>query len=260
MKNPLMMIPWLGLQDPVASLTHFAAAAGVLGGSFHLLRKGRGNGLRVAALVVFCASLLFLFCMSGIYHGLPPGPSRAFFRRLDYAGIWIVIAGSATPVHLLLLRGLWRWGLTAVFWTAALTCLFLMDNYLSLLPYWAILLGYAGVSMLGAISISRIVGRYGWKETSLLLCGGAAYAGGAVMDALDGPVLWKGIIGPHELFHVLVIVGALLHWVFIYKRADRRLPSPRAAWATLRYAFSSYRRPKAAIWNRGLAAPPVEPA
>ncbi|MBI3552092.1 MAG: hemolysin III family protein [Elusimicrobia bacterium] len=236
-----MMIPWLGLQDPVASLTHFAAAAAVLIGTYFLLRKGRGNSLRVASLLLFSASLLFLFCMSGVYHGLGPGPARAFFRRLDYAGIWIVIAGSATPVHLLLLRGLWRWGLTALFWTAALTCLFLFDSYLSTLPYWSIVLGYVGVSMLGAVSISRIIGRYGWREPSLLLLGGAAYAGGAIIDAAEGPVLWNGVLGPHEVFHILVIAGALLHWLFIYKRADRRLPSPRAALATLRYAVKGSR-------------------
>jgi hemolysin III len=214
-------IPWIGLQDPVASLSHFVAAAAVLVGTFFLVRKGRGSRLRTAALLLFSASLLFLFSMSGIYHGLGPGPARAFFRRLDYAGIWIVIAGSATPVHLLMLRGLWRWGLTALFWSAALTCLIVVDSYFSRLPYWSIVIGYMGVSMLGVLSISRIIGHYGWREPALLLCAGGAYLCGALIDAVDAPVVWRGIVGPHELFHILVMVGALLHWLYVYARADR---------------------------------------
>lgn len=228
------LLPFLGLHDPFSSLSHLIAAASVLAGSYFLYRKGQGNPLRTAALLLFSASLLFLFSMSGIYHGLGPGPARVFFRRLDYAGIWIVIAGSATPVHMLLLKGRWRWGLTILFWCVAITCLVLVDSYFSRLPYWAIVSAYIGCGLLGIISFSRIMRRHGWRETTLLFFGGMAYITGAVIDYLEGPVLLRGILGPHELFHLLVIAGALLHWRFIYGRADRRLPSAAALWRVLR--------------------------
>ncbi len=160
--------------------------------------------------------------MSGIYHGLAPGPWRMVFRRLDYAGIWIVIAGSATPVHVLLFKGHWRWGLISLFWLAAITSLVLIDYYFNQLPYWGIIAAYIGVSSLGFITFSKITARYGWKETLLLLLGGIAYASGAVIDYIQGPVILTGILGPHELFHFLVIVGAALHWSFIYNWAGRQ--------------------------------------
>jgi len=213
---------YFGLNDPVSSVSHLAAALGALSGTWFLYKKGRGDSLRTSSLMIFSASLLFLFSMSGVYHGLEPGPWRAVFRRLDYAGIWIVIAGSATPVHILLLKGHWRWGLTAVFWGASIACLILIDVYFTRLPYWAIVGAYIGVSSLGGITFARITARYGWKETSLLFLGGIAYIAGALIDYLDGPVIFTGVLGAHELFHFLVIVGAALHWSFIYNWAGRQ--------------------------------------
>jgi len=216
------LVQFLGLNDPVASMSHLTAAVAVLGGAGFLYKKGRGDSLRTSSLMIFSASLLFLFSMSGVYHGLEPGPWRTFFRRLDYAGIWIVIAGSATPVHILLLKGRWRWGLTALFWILALTCLVLVDVYFDQLPYWSIILSYIGVASLGGITYAHITARYGWKETALLFLGGIAYASGAVIDWLDGPVVLTGVLGAHELFHFLVIIGAGMHWAFIYNWAAPR--------------------------------------
>ncbi len=215
-------IVFWGLNDPVSSLSHITAALGALGGAHFLYKKGRGDALRSSSLMIFSASLLFLFSMSGVYHGLAPGPERVFFRRLDYAGIWIVIAGSATPVHILLFKGRWRWGLIALFWGVALTSLVLIDVYFPQLPYWSIITAYIAVSSLGGITYAHITARYGWKESSLLFLGGSAYIAGALIDCLNGPVIFTGVLGAHELFHFLVIVGAALHWSFIYNWAGRR--------------------------------------
>lgn len=216
------LIPFLGLHDPVSSLTHLAAAVVALAAAYFLYKKGRGDILRTSSLMIFSASLLFVFSMSGVYHALGPGHMRTLFRRLDYAAIWVVIAGSATPVHTLLFKGHWRWSLTAFFWVIAITCLVLIDHFFARLPYWSIVSAYIGLGSLGLISFFKITLRYGWREASLLFLGGIAYAAGGVIDYLDGPVIMKGIFGAHELFHILVIVGALLHWCFIYNWAGRR--------------------------------------
>ena len=218
----MKLVHFIGLNDPISSISHLIAAVAALMGAFFLHKKGRGDTLRSSSLMIFSASLLFLFSMSGIYHGLPPGPWRMVFRRLDYAGIWIVIAGSATPVHVLLFKGHWRWGLISLFWGVALTSLVLIDYYFNQLPYWAIISAYIGVSSLGTITFSKITARYGWKETALLFLGGVAYSSGAIIDYIQGPVILTGVLGPHELFHFLVIIGAVLHWSFIYNWAGRQ--------------------------------------
>jgi hemolysin III len=223
--------PYFGLQDPVSSLTHLAGAVAVLGASYFLHRKGRGDALRSTSLIVFSASLLLLFTISGIYHGLPPGPWRLLFRRLDYAAVWIFMAGSATPVHTLLFRGHWRWSMTAAFWIGAIACLILLETYFNRLPHWVVLWGYIGLGSLGFISFSRISERYGWKEGTLLLLGAGAYATGALIEFLDRPVLIPGVVEAHELFHVLVMIGAAMHWLFIYNWADGQESAVNAAWS-----------------------------
>jgi channel protein (hemolysin III family) len=218
----MRLYPFLGLHDPVASLSHLLAAVAALAAAWLLHKKGRGDALRASSLLIYSATLLFLFSMSGIYHALAPGPWRVLFRRLDYAAIWLVIAGSATPVHVLLFRGHWRWGLIALFWGGAIACLILLEVYFTSLPYPAVVAAYTGLGSLGIVSFAKITARYGWKETTLLFLGGLAYSTGAVIDWLDGPVILRGVFGPHELFHVLVIAGALMHWLFIYNWADGR--------------------------------------
>lgn len=220
-REAMTLVPYLGLQDPVSSLSHLTAAAIAIAGGFFLYRRGRGDALRTWSLLVFSISMLVLFSMSGVYHALEPGPWRAFFRRMDYAAIWIVIAGSATPVHILLFQGRWRWGLTALFWGCALTCLVLIDVYFDTMPYWAIVSCYVGLGSLGTVSFARITAKYGFRKAALLFIGGIAYSMGAVIDAVEIPVIVPGVLGPHELFHFLVITGAVLHWCFIYNWAGR---------------------------------------
>lgn len=235
-------IPFLGLQDPLSSLTHFAAALLTLYGGYRLILKTRDNGFKVGASLLYICCLLFLFAMSGTYHSMPPGPWRDFFRRLDYMAIWLVIAGSATPVHILLMKGAWRWGLLAVFWAGALTCLIVVDAYFKDLPYWGIVGLYCAVGGIGTISFYELHRRFGLKKLLELAVGGAAYAVGAVIDATETPALWPGVFGPHELFHLLVIVGAACHYVFIYGWADTRLRKVR----TYLRAFERRRRARAA--------------
>lgn len=229
----MTLVPYLGLHDPVSSLSHLSAAVIAIAGGYFLYRKGRGDALRTWSLLVFSISMLVLFSMSGVYHALEPGYWRAFFRRMDYAAIWIVIAGSATPVHILLFQGRWRWGLTALFWGCALTCLVLIDVYFDTMPYWAIVSCYIGLGSLGTVSFARITAKYGFRKAVLLFLGGIAYSGGAVIDAVGVPVLIEGVLGPHELFHFLVITGAVLHWCFIYGWAGSvKLPTLRAGAST----------------------------
>ena len=216
-------IPFLGLQDPVSSLTHFAGAVLTIYGGYRLILKTRDNGFKVGAALLYICCLLFLFSMSGTYHSMPPGPWRAFFRRLDYMAIWLVIAGSATPVHILLMKGVWRWGLLALFWSGSLTCLIIVDAYMKDLPYWGIVSLYTAVGGIGTISFYELHRKFGARKLGVLAFGGAAYAVGAVIDATETPSLWPGVFGPHELFHLLVIVGAACHYVFIYGWADTRL-------------------------------------
>ena len=128
-----------------------------------------------------------------------------------------------------MLKGHWRWSMTALFRGVALSCLIIVEVYFGAFPYWEIVSAYIAVGMLGIVTFYHIMMDYGWAEAALLFGGGFAYSAGAVIDYLDSPVIVSGVFGPHELFHLFVIAGALQHWLFIYNAADgERIVNGRA--------------------------------
>ena len=215
------IVSFHGITEPVASLLHFAGAGVATIAAVILIRRGRGHWLRVASLGVFAFSAIFLLCMSGLYHLLSPElPERAFFQRLDHAGIWMLIAGTFTPIHVILMRRGWRWGMLAILWAVALAGITLKTLFFHELSEGAGLSLYLGVGWLGVITLGRLTWERGVRFASPLVTGGMAYSVGAVMEFFRWPVLLPGVVGPHEVLHFAVLSGLALHWSFIQGWAD----------------------------------------
>lgn len=210
-------IPFLGLSDPFSSFTHLMAAVAALVGSYFLLKRGRGNTGRVVSLVIFSFSLVFLFSMSGVFHLLDrDGDAREVLQRLDHAGIWTLIAGTFTPIHVILLRGHWRWGVLAVVWVSAITALVLEVIFFHSFSESLLVSLFLGLGWIGGITGTVIMRTFRDRSIRYLVAGALFYSAGAVIDFLRWPVLWPGVIGSHEIFHVFVMMGAASHWVFVF--------------------------------------------
>jgi channel protein (hemolysin III family) len=159
--------------------------------------------------------------MSGVNHMLAvDSPARSIIGRIDHSAIFVLIAGTFTPVHGILFRGWGRWLPLLLIWTAAiagitLKCLYFNDWPRSLGVGLYLLLGW-----LGAISGVAIARGFGFKFVVPLLFGGIAYSVGAILEFIDWPVIIPGVVHPHELFHLAVVIGALFHWLFIWRIAD----------------------------------------
>jgi len=156
-----------------------------------------------------------------VYHLLDPGGvARVVLRRLDHAGIWVLIAGTFTPIHLILFRGIWRWGILLFVWTIAITGLVLEVVFFESFPEVISLCLFLGLGWVGGLTGYKF--RNSFRDNSLrfLVGGGVFYSVGAVIDYLNRPVLIVGIVGPHEIFHFFVIFGCLSHWYFIYRWAN----------------------------------------
>jgi channel protein (hemolysin III family) len=220
------LIPIPGFSEPFSSIVHLVAAFGFFVGSFFLYAKGSGNRTRFFSLFVFSFSVVFLFAMSGVYHLLEPGNApRAVLQRLDHAAIWLLIAGTFTPIHTLLFRGLWRWGFLAAIWSVAITGLVLEVTFFRDIPEWLSLSFYLGLGWLGILSGYKFSRHYGFHGAKLMVFGGLAYSFGAVLEYLRVPILLPGIVGPHEIFHLFTIAGASFFWIFIYERAGHPIIS-----------------------------------
>jgi len=210
----MLSIP--GFSDPVSSMTHLAGAAtfSVLGA--FLIARGRGDPWRVASLAVFVFSCVLLLSLSGVYHLLTPGTAaRGVLLRLDHAAIFVLIAGSFTPVHAILLHERWQHWVLAGIWSAAIAGLVLKTVYFAVTPEWLGLLMYLGLGWLGVISTVALARRSGVRFVLPLVWGALAYTLGAVAEFLGWPVLVAGIVGPHEVFHLAVLAGISFHWAFI---------------------------------------------
>jgi len=209
--------PFLGFSDPVSSWSHLLAAAASLIGAGALMAKGRGNASRIFALSVFSFSLAFLFSMSGVFHLLPRGSSsRDVLQRLDHAGIWTLIAGTFTPIHMILFRGPHRWLVLLGVWVIAITGLVLEVVFFRDFPESLLLTLFLALGWVGAPTGHAFRKFYGHSSIRWLIAGGVLYSIGAVIDFLKWPVLINGALGPHEIFHLFVVAGAFSHWYFIY--------------------------------------------
>lgn len=214
MKN---IVAIAGFSDPVSSWTHLLAAVGALVGGICLVYRGRGSGARMTALGIYAFTMLFLFSMSGVYHILEhEGDARAVLRRLDHAAIWTMIAGTFTPIHVILFRGPWRWAILLLVWTIAITGLTLEVIFFDSIPEPVVLALFLGLGWVGLFSGLRFRALFRDRSLNWLIAGGIAYSIGATMDILRWPVLLDGFVGPHEIFHLFVIAGALMHAVFIW--------------------------------------------
>ena len=208
--------PLPGFSDPFSALSHLVGALVALYYGISLLRlTGVHRGLFIAV-SVFVFSVVFLLTMSGVFHLLDhDGPGRAVLQRLDHAGIFVLIAGTFTPVHSILFKGFLRWGFLVLIWGLAITGITLKSIFFNDLAEWLGLMFYLGLGWLGILSAYYTHRLHGFKIIKPLLYGALAYTVGASIEFLRLPVVIPGVIGPHEIFHIAVLAGIAWHWRFV---------------------------------------------
>lgn len=213
-----------GFTDPFSSLSHLAGAVlfAILG--VFLVVRGWGSARRVVSLAIFASSCVLLLSLSGTYHLLAHDTAaRSVLMRLDHAAIFVLIAGSFTPVHAILLRARWHRGLLLGIWLAAIAGLALKTVYFDSMPSWLGLTMYLGLGWMGVVSTAAIARRFGWRFILPLAWGALAYTAGALVDHFRWPVPIPGAVEAHELFHLAVLAGISFHWAFIHAIADGRI-------------------------------------
>jgi channel protein (hemolysin III family) len=220
-----------GFCQPISSLSHLVAAGVALIAAGPLVRLARGSRSRQVAVIVYAACVVASLGASGAYHALDRGgAARSVMQRIDYLAIWLLIAGTFTALHGIMCEGLWRYGMLAFIWSAALAGALLQVARFDLFS-GALGLGiYLGVGWVGVLSIFKLGRQIGFRAVRPIWLAGIAYSAGAVLEACGHPVLSRRWVGPHEMFHFAVILGVAMHWVFIRRLLDTHAPKllPRA--------------------------------
>ena len=179
-----------------------------------LVVSADGTRASVAA-SVFAGSVAAMLGMSALYHRITWSPRvRPWMRRLDHAGIYLLIAGSYTPVGLLTLSGRMRVVVLAVVWSGALLAIGLKFAWVTA-PKWVSVVIAIALGWVGVIAMPDVWRHAGPAAAALLAGGGLAYTAGAIVYARKRPDPVPLVFGYHELFHALTLVAVACQYVAI---------------------------------------------
>ncbi len=203
--------------EPVSSLTHLIGAVLAAAGLVVLLVFSAlwATAWHVVSFAVYGASMVLLFSASAVYHFLTQrSKAKRVLRRIDHSFIFLLIAGTYTPVCLVALRGPWGWTLFGIIWGLASVgivlkaCDIKLSRTLSTLMY--ICMGW--LALIALVPLSQVLSG---AALFWMFLGGVCYTGGAVFYVLEQK-LWNHMWGPHEVWHVFVMLGAFCHfWMML---------------------------------------------
>lgn len=210
------------IKDPGSALTHFIAMLLTLFAATPLLAKAARTGrTHVVALTVFVISMVLLYAASTIYHTLDISPSvNKLLRKIDHMMIFVLIAGSYTPICVIALGDQTGWTLLGLVWIIAIVGIFINAVWINC-PKWVSSLIYIAMGWLCVLAFGRIVAALPPNAFHWLLAGGIIYTAGGIIYALKLPIFnaKHKNFGSHEIFHLFVMGGSLCHYIVMYVMA-----------------------------------------
>ncbi len=211
--------PYDGLR-PWSAITHgIGIVLGILGTVLLLLRShALGGGTKaLAAFLIYGVSMVGLYTASTLYHCLNTGlHGRIALRKYDHISIYYLIAGSYTPICLLILPPNWGIPMLCIIWALALGGTVMALVWINA-PRWVtsgiyLFMGWMAIFMLPALVRSMPVAGMFW-----LLFGGILYTVGGVLYAVKWPGRNNPRFGCHEIFHVFILLGSIAHFFMMYR-------------------------------------------
>lgn len=206
-------------REPVSGFTHLFGAVVSLIGLILLIAKKlmapTSSPLGLFSVIVFGLSLIFLYTSSTVYHLVRSKDNVILFlRKLDHSMIFILIAGTYTPVCLIALDGAWRWGLFSLIWLFAILGITLKLAWFEC-PRWLYTSFYIAMGWVAIFAISPLSKVLPTHAITLLVGGGVVYTLGGIIYALKWPKLNFKHWGFHEIFHLFVLGGSFLHYMLV---------------------------------------------
>lgn len=203
------------VKDPFCGISHAVGAVLSVAGLVALLALAHGRPRLTVGFAVYGVSLILLYSASALYHSLTLAEHHvARLQRCDFVGIFLLIAGTYTPVCLVVLRGVWGWSLLGAEWgMAAVGIAGIL--FLRRMPAWLRVTLYVVMGWLAVIAIAPLRRHLPPSAMTWLLAGGIAYTVGTVFYATEWPNLWPGKFEAHDLWHVFVLGGSACHFALM---------------------------------------------
>ena len=208
------------IREPGSAITHFIGMIMALFASVPLLVKaGMSPGEEhFAAMAIFMTSMILLYGASATYHSVNlTGKYLRIFRKLDHMMIFVLIAGSYTPVCLIVLGGHVGYTLLALVWGIALAGMLIKAFWITC-PKWFSSIIYIAMGWVCVLVFGRLFDTLSTAAFLWLLAGGIIYTIGGIVYALKLPLFNSKHreFGSHEIFHLFVMAGSVCHFIFMY--------------------------------------------
>jgi hemolysin III len=202
-------------REPVNGLTHLFGALLAVFGLAILLIVSTGDLLKQSSLFIYGISLVALLSASAAYHLVKASPQTVqWLRKLDHSAIFLLIAGTYTPVCINLLSGFWQWGMLAIIWSIALLGTLSKMLWINA-PRGLSAAIYLVMGWLGVIGGKELVAALPPGALALLAAGGLAFTLGAIVYITKIFDFAPGVFGFHEVWHIFVLVGCACHYLLM---------------------------------------------
>jgi hemolysin III len=205
------------IREPFNAISHFLAAIAALLGTIYLLIFNWGHPKIWFAFLVYGISVILLFTSSALYHYSNVDDKKLIkLRKLDHSAIYLLIAGSYTPICVYFFSGFWQWGLLAIIWSLAIIGI-VVKLFIIQAPRWVTAGVYLIMGWLCVIGFNEILTRMPLGAIIWLAVGGLFYTLGAIIYITKRINIIPGVLGFHEIWHIFVILGALSHFILMIR-------------------------------------------
>ncbi len=208
------------IKDPGSAITHFIGMLMAIFAAVPLLIKAASEPGRIyiISLAVYAASLILLYAASTTYHTFDISEKvNTILKKIDHMMISVLIAGSYTPVCLIVLKGKTGLILLSIVWAIAIAGI-LIKAFWVYCPKWVSSVLYIGMGWTCVLAFTQILNNMSPAAFGWLLAGGIIYTVGGVIYALKLPIFNNRHknFGSHEIFHLFVMGGSACHFVVMY--------------------------------------------
>ncbi len=180
----------------------------IIGFVFLIKTNNYSDPWRVVSYIIYGSSLIILYSLSTIYHSLTNSRLKAVFRRLDHSAIYILIAGTYTPIILIALRSTWVIFLLPIVWAMAIIGVYMKLKYIhrfeKLSIWFYIFMGWMSLVTLKPLIITLPTVSLLW-----IIIGGVSYTSGILF------FIWSRLPYQHAIWHIFVLFGSIAHYVGI---------------------------------------------
>lgn len=205
------------MKEPVNTWTHFVTFLAGLVGLVFLIILSYNKTSKLVTMTIYGVSIIILYGASTIYHWVKTTPEKErVLRKIDHISIFLLIAGTYTPVFYYGLEGMWKWAMLSAIWILSLIGIMLKVFFIGAHRLVSTAF-YISLGWMALIPFFKLIQIFSIEAIILMFLGGVAYTIGGVIYATKALNFLPNKFGFHEVFHIFVSLGSVLHFIMIWR-------------------------------------------